>query len=139
MSDKKFVDTNVIVYAYDSSAGRKHQIARELLLELWDSGEGVISTQVLQEFFVTVTHKIANPLSPIVAVDIISDFLTWEVIVNDGRDILKAVSIHQKERLSFWDSLIVAAAQKAVCFMLFSEDLNPGQEIDDLIIKNPFA
>ena len=108
-------------------------------MELWDSGEGVISTQVLQEFFVTVTRKIANPLSPIVTVDIISDFLTWEVIVNDGRDILKAVSIHQKERLSFWDSLIVAAAQKAGCFMLFSEDLNPGQEIDDLIIKNPFA
>ena len=73
MPDKKFVDTNIIVYAYDSSAGRKHQIARELLLELWDSGEGVISTQVLQEFFVTVTHKIAKPLSPIVAVDIISE------------------------------------------------------------------
>ncbi|RPI80041.1 MAG: PIN domain-containing protein [Desulfobacteraceae bacterium] len=139
MIDKKFLDTNVIVYAYDSSAGEKHQLARTLLVEMWDSGAGVISTQVLQEFFVTVTRKISRPLSTSVTADIISDFLTWEVIVNDGRDILDAIAVQQKEKISFWDALIIASAQKAGCYMLYSEDLNPGQRVNDLTIINPFV
>lgn len=138
MSDKKFVDTNIIIYAYDSSAGSKHKIARDLLIKLWDSGEGVVSTQVLQEFFVTVTRKIPKPLTPVVASDIISDFLTWDVVVNDGKDILNAIAIHQKTHFAFWDSLIIAAAQKAGCRTLLSEDLKSDQHIEDLIIKNPF-
>jgi predicted nucleic acid-binding protein len=132
------MDTNIIVYAYDSSAGKKHQTARDLLMECWDSGQGVISTQVLQEFFVTVTHKIPKPLAPSVAADIVSDFLTWDVVVNDGKDILQAISILQKMRLSFWDSLIISAAKKADCDVLLSEDLNPDQVVDGMIIKNPF-
>jgi len=91
--DKTFLDTNVIIYAYDASAGRKHEIAKQIVMDLWASGLGVVSTQVLQEFFVNVTRKIPKPLDVTLAKDIVADFLKWTVVVNDGESILGAIEI----------------------------------------------
>jgi len=139
MRDRVFLDTNVIVYAYDKSAGKKHIQAKEILIDLWKSGYGVISIQVLKEFYVTVTRKIPNTLDIDTAETIIDDFLSWEVVVNDGHNLLEAISIQRRYRFSFWDALIIAAAQESGCSLLYSEDLSSGQKIKNLQIKNPFA
>lgn len=136
--DKIFLYSNVIVYAYDKSAGGKHRIAADLMIELWRSGHGVISTQVLQEFFVIVTRKIPKPLKIKTAKEIINDLLKWEVVVNDGESILSAIDIHLKYKYSFWDSMIIDAARKGGAEVLYSEDLSDGQIVDGIAIKNPF-
>ena len=136
--DKVFLDTNIIVYAYDVSAAEKHEIAKKIVLDLWDSGLGVISTQALQEFFVTITQKIPKPMDKRVARDIVSDLLKWEVVVNDGESILEAAEILFQYGYSFWDSLIIAAAMKSGAEALLSENLAHGQTIDGVTIKNPF-
>ena len=136
--DKVLLDTNIIVYAYDVSAAEKHEIAKKIVLDLWDSGLGVISTQVLQEFFVTITQKIPKPMDKRVARDIVSDLLKWEVVVNDGESILEAAEILFQYGYSFWDSLIIAAAMKSGAEALLSENLAHGQTIDGVTIKNPF-
>jgi len=136
--DRVFLDTNIIIYAYDISAVTKHEIANELLINLWDQGLAVISTQVLQEFFVNVTQKIPEPLDIKIARDIINDLLKWDVVVNDGESILNAIEIHRKYKYSFWDSMIIDAAIKGRCTILLSEDLLAGQKINSVEIKNPF-
>ena len=133
-----FVDTNVIIYAYDISAGHKHEAAREIMADLWDSGSGVLSTQVLQEFFVGVTQKMPAPISMELAKGIVTDFLKWEVVVNDGESILNAIEIHKKYKYSFWDSMIIEAAVKGGCSVLLTEDLSAGQRINGVEIRNPF-
>ena len=136
--DKVFLDTNIIIYAYDLSAGEKHKKAKKIFVELWDSGLGVISTQVLQEFFVNVTQKIPKTLDKRLAKDIVSDLLKWDVVVNDGESILEAVEILFKYGYSFWDSLIIEAAMRSGSEVLLSEDLTHGQIINGLTINNPF-
>lgn len=136
--DKVFLDTNIILYAYDLSAGEKHQISKKIVLDLWDSGLGVISTQVLQEFFVNVTQKIPKPLDKKLARDIVSDFLKWNVVINDGESILEAVEILLRYGYSFWDSLIIEAAIRGGAGALISEDLTHGQMINGVTIENPF-
>ncbi len=138
IGDKVFLDTNIIVYAYDVSAAEKHEIAKKIVLDLWDSGLGVISTQVLQEFFVTITKKIPNPVDKRVARDIVSDLLKWEVVVNEGESVLEAADILLQYGYSFWDSLIIAAAIRSGADALLSEDLTHGQTIHGVTIKNPF-
>jgi predicted nucleic acid-binding protein len=139
MADQKvFLDTNIIIYAYDVSAGDKHAIARKIMVDLWDSGLGVISTQVLQEFFVNVTQKIPKLLDKRLTKDILSDLLKWDVVVNDGESILEAVEILFKYGYSFWDSLIIEAAMRSGSEVLLSEDLTHGQIINGLTINNPF-
>lgn len=135
--DKVFVDTNIIVYAYDVSAKGKNETAKNILMALWDSRLGVISTQVLQEFFVSATQKIPKPLDNRVARDILSDFLKWDVVINDGESILEAIEILSRYGYSFWDSLIIEAAISGGATVLLSEDLSHGQIIDGLTIKNP--
>lgn len=136
--DKVFVDTNIIVYAYDRDAGKKYQIASKLVKDLWHSGLGVLSTQVLQEFFVTVTNKISSPLDIVKAAGIVKNLSKWNVIVNDVNILLAAIEIHEEHKFSFWDSMIIAAAIKGGAKALLSEDLSDNQEIEGLIIKNPF-
>jgi predicted nucleic acid-binding protein len=139
MTDGKiFLDTNAIVYAYDTSAGEKHRTAAGVMAELWDSGLGLISTQVLQEFYVTVTGKIPRPLDPGSAGEIISDLLKWDTVVNDGETILDAISLQSEHGYSFWDSMIIAAAVKGGAKHLYTEDLNDGQVIRGVEIRNPF-
>jgi len=138
LADKTFVDTNIIIYAYDVTAGAKHQIAKRILTELWESGLGVLSTQILQEFFVNVVQKIPKPIEIDHAEYIIKDFLTWEVIINDGASVLDAITICKKYRYSFWDSLIIDAAIKSGAKIILTEDLAEGQVIEGLQILNPF-
>lgn len=136
--DKIFVDTNILIYAYDISAGVKHVTAVRILSELWESGRGVLSTQVLQEFFVSVTRKIPNPINEQHAINIVRDFLRWELVVNDGDSILEAANLVSRYRFSFWDCLIIQAALKSGCNILLSEDLSDSQVIESLQIRNPF-
>jgi predicted nucleic acid-binding protein len=139
MKDKVFLDTNIIVYAHDNSSGDKHTAAREIIDYLWESRRGVISVQVLQEFFVCVTKKITKPL-PIKNAKTILEYLsTWEVITNDKYITLKAIDLQEKYRFSFWDSLVVQAAVQSQARILFSEDLPDGQLVENLKIVNPFT
>jgi predicted nucleic acid-binding protein len=135
----EFVDTNILVYAYDETAGRKYERAKNLMERLWVNQEGVLSTQVLQEFYVTVTTKIPNPLSARSARRIVSDLGTWNVAVLEVPDILKAGELGERYRISFWDALIVAAALKEDSEILWSEDFNSGQKYDTLAVRNPFT
>lgn len=136
--DKVFLDTNIFIYAYDITALKKHTIAKEIVIDLWQSNLGVISAQVLQEFYVNITKKIPKPLDINMAKEIISDLLTWNVFINDGDSILKAIDIGVQYHYSFWDSMILIAAINSNCKLLISEDLNNGQVIDGVTIKNPF-
>lgn len=136
--DKVFLDTNIIVYAYDLSNKEKHAKAIEIIEELWASGLGVVSTQVLQEFFFTVTKKIAHPLHIKAAQEIIKDFLKWDVVVNNGDSIVEAIEIYQKYKYSFWDSLIITSAMRGSVNLLISEDFSHGQIINGIKITNPF-
>jgi predicted nucleic acid-binding protein len=133
-----FVDTNILVYGHDSSAGHKHERAAQILLDLWETGLGILSTQVLQEFLVTVTTRIPRPLGLDQAEGIIKDLLLWNVVVNDSRAILSAIDLQRRHRYTFWDSLIIQAAISGRAAVLLSEDLQGGQVIDSLKIVNPF-
>jgi predicted nucleic acid-binding protein len=133
-----FVDTNVLVYAEDRDAKAKHEIARDLIVQLWDDRDGVLSVQVLQELYVNVTRKLKKPLSTPKALEIIGEYLTWTVIDNTGRLLTEAIALQQRAQLSFWDSLIVQAAIEAGCDKLYSEDLSPGQRFGPVTVVNPF-
>jgi predicted nucleic acid-binding protein len=137
--ERVFVDTNIIVYAYDRDAGRKHEIARDLLIGLWNAEGGVLSTQILQEFYVTVTKKISSPLAPESAREVIEDYLTWSVVTNDGEAVLEAIDLQISEKISFWDALVVAAAKKGLADILISEDLSDGRKFGDVVVRNPFS
>jgi len=139
MSGRVFVDTNVLIYAHDASGSTKHTIAVDVLRQLWRSGGGSLSTQVLQEFYVNVTRKIPRPLPRTVARTIVETYRAWPVEVIDPTAILKASEIEEQYQLSFWDSLIVVAARASGASMILTEDLNPGQRIAGMLIENPFA
>jgi predicted nucleic acid-binding protein len=138
LENRVFLDTNVLIYAYDVSAGQKHEIAKNLLIDLWNSGLGLLSTQVLQEFFVNVVQKIPHPMSIEMASEIIRDFLKWDVVINNGDSILESIEICKRYGYSFWDSLIIEAALRGGAETLLSEDLSPGQTINGMTIRNPF-
>lgn len=140
MSDKKvFIDSNILVYAYDTSAGKKRTIARDIIVGLWDSGLGVVSTQVLQEFFVLATRKIPAPLDGKTAKEIVADLLKWSVVVNDGDSILNAIEIHAKKNYSFREALIIDSAVRGGAHTLLSEDLSHGHVVYGVSIHNPFV
>jgi len=136
--DKVFLDTNIIIYAYDLSHKEKHGKALEIIEALWTSGLGVVSTQVLQEFFYSVTKMIPRPLDVKAVLEIIKDFLKWEVVVNNGDSIIEAIEIYQKYKYSFWDSLIITSAIRGGANLLISEDFSHGQIIKGIKITNPF-
>lgn len=138
MTDKVFIDTNVLVYAYDISAKKKHEVAVSVIENLWYSDTGILSSQVLSEFFVVVTRKIPNPLSVNIAKSIIKDFLTWDIIPIYEDSVLDAIEILQKYNLSFWDAMIVESALRGGASLLLSEDFSDGMEIEKLKIQNPF-
>ena len=138
MSDRVFVDTNILIYAHDLDAGRKHEVAISLLRDLWESQTGVISTQVLQEFYVNVTRKIAKPISPPQARGILSAYAAWQVEIIQPVDVLQASEVQERHQLSFWDAMIIVAAAKGDADVLVTEDLNPGQVIEGVRVSNPF-
>jgi predicted nucleic acid-binding protein len=134
-----FVDTNILVYAYDADAGKKREIARDLLARLWSTREGTLSTQVLQEFYVTVTRKLPHPLDHPTARRVIDTYRTWPVQPIDVAAILAASRVEDRWHLSFWDALIVTAAKQSGAGRIFSEDLQAGQVVDGIVIENPFV
>ncbi len=136
--DKVFVDTNVLVYAYDIDAGRKHQIAVNIMKDLWRSGRGILSTQTLQEFFVTVTGKTASRLEAAVAEEILKRLAKWDIVTNSMATVFAAIELQKRYKFSFWDSLIIASALEGGAGMLLSEDLSDKQKIEGLVINNPF-
>lgn len=136
MSDKCFVDTNILVYAHDFKQGPKHERARALLEKLWDSGEGVISTQVLQELCVSL-RRAARPLSITGIRELIEDYSSWEVIVNTAESVLQALDFETRYQISFWDALIVQAATACGAAVLYSEDLADGQAYGSVKVLNP--
>jgi predicted nucleic acid-binding protein len=136
--NRQFVDTNVLVYAHDLTAGEKHSRARALVEELWDTREGCLSVQVLQEFFVTTTRKIPRPLDAQAAARVIDDLAHWHMHAPAIGDVLAAIDIHQGAGVSFWDAMILRSAKELGCATLHSEDLNPGQFYQGVQVRNPF-
>jgi len=136
MTDKCFVDTNILVYAHDFKQGPKHGRARALLEKLWDSGEGVISTQVLQELCVTL-RRAAQPLSISGIRQMVLDYSSWQVVVNTPESVLQALDIETRYQISFWDALIVQAATISGAAVLYSEDLADGQAYGSVKVVNP--
>ena len=139
MSDKRFVDTNILVYAHDTSTGTKHERARTLLEELWRDRSGVVSTQVLQELCVNMRRKAGRPLDIKTTREIVVDYLSWHVVTNTGASILEALDLEARYRISFWDALVVQAALSAGADILYSEDLAEGQLFGTVRVVNPFA
>ena len=137
----EFVDTNILVYAHDTSpsVAAKHRAAADLLSRLWTERTGSLSTQVFGEFFTVATKRLASPLSTDEAYRIIEDYSAWTVYTLTSEDILSAIRIQQRYQLSFWDALILRSAQALGSLVLWSEDLNAGQEIHGVRILNPFA
>ncbi|MBI4305104.1 MAG: PIN domain-containing protein [Chloroflexi bacterium] len=136
---REFVDANVFVYAFDESAGAKRATAARLLERLWGAGTGCISVQVLQEFFVTVTRKVARPLQIDDAAERIRELVTWKVFAPTGDDVLAASALQKQAKIDFWDAMVVQAAVELRCDMLWTEDLNEGQVLRGVRIRNPFA
>lgn len=139
MSDKCFVDTNILMYAHDAAAGAKHERAKALVEELWRERTGVVSTQVLQELTVNLRRKAGKPLDPAATREVIVDYLTWQVVVNSGESILQALDLEQRYRISFWDALIVHAAEASGASVLYSEDLSNGQRYGGVEVVNPLV
>jgi predicted nucleic acid-binding protein len=137
MSVKYFVDTNLLMYAHDTSAGNKHERAKALLEELWRDRTGVVSTQVLQELSVNLRKKVRRPLDAKATRDIVADYLTWQVIVNGGDSILEAIDLESRYQIAFWDALVVQAAQVSGAEILYSEDLSDGQTYGTVRVVNP--
>jgi predicted nucleic acid-binding protein len=137
MSDRYFVDTNILMYAHDASAGAKHERAQALVEQLWRNRTGVVSTQVLQELSVNMRQKTGRPLDAKVTREIIADYLTWQVVVNGGEATLEALDLEARFQISFWDALVVHAAQMSGAEVLYSEDLSDGQVYGSVRVVNP--
>lgn len=137
MNDRVFLDTNVLVYADDLDAGEKNDIARALLRGLLTQGNAVLSTQVLQEFFVIATRKLG--VDPEVARRKLELLSTLDVIRIEVDEILAAIDLHRLHSISFWDALVVRCAATAGCTRLLSEDMQDGRVIAGVRIENPFV
>ena len=138
MPDKIFVDTNILVYAHDVSAGIKHATAKKLIQELWENKTGCLSIQVMQEFYAAVTQKVPTPMDHVTATGIILDLRYWKVHEPKIDDVVSAVDIHQQYQISFWDAMILQSALQLECSLIWSEDLNPGQVYESMKLVNPF-
>lgn len=136
--NKCFVDTNILVYAYDIKAGEKRVKAKTIVESLWKNENGVLSIQVIQELFVILTQKIANPLPRHSAQKIIEDYSSWHVVSPSTSDVISAIKLHKEHGLNFWDAMIVRAAISAECPHLISEDMQHGQNFGPTRVINPF-
>ena len=112
--------------------------ARALVIGLWQSGQGCVSIQVLQEFFVSVTAKISRPLSVEDATDEVANLSAWHLHQPAAGDVMAAIELHGRHRISFWDAMILQSARRMGCEVLWTEDLNDGQTYDGVTVKNPF-
>ena len=137
MSDRYFVDTNILMYAHDTAAGAKHEQAKALVEDLWRQRSGVVSTQVLQELCVNLRRKAGRPVDLKTAREIVADYLAWDVVTNTGQSILEALELEERHRISFWDALIIQAAEASGAAVLYSEDLSDGKSYGGVRVVNP--
>ena len=136
MTARSFFDTNVLIYADDKAAPAKRQRALELVTEHRREGTGVLSLQILQEYFVTITRKLrVDPRIARRKVELLAEF---DVAATDVTDILAAIDLHFLHGFSFWDALVVRAAKQSGCSVLLTEDMQETREVDGVRIVNPF-
>lgn len=138
MTAKVFVDTNILIYAHDSDAGEKQRRASAVLRRLWLDGNGRLSTQVLQEFYVNVTKKLVHPLTPAEAREMIRAYATWIHQPLTASSVLRASEAAEVYRISFWDSLVLVGAEQEGASILLSEDFHDGQRFAGVQVVNPF-
>jgi predicted nucleic acid-binding protein len=139
MTDKAFLDTNILVYAYDKHSPEKQKEAQAILTDGIEHDDVVLSVQVLGEFFNVVTRHINNPMSVDEVRSIIAALSILPVQEIDLPMVKRAIDTHQTYRISYWDSLIIAAAERAGCKKIFSEDLNDDQTYRGILVHNPFS
>ena len=137
MSGKVFLDSNILLYAHDAASPEKQRRSRDVVAQLANSGDGVISTQVMQEFFSAATRKLG--VAPLAAKAILKTFAVFEIVIAGPALIYDAIDCAVLNGISFWDSLILAAAASAGCNTVYTEDLNPGQVIMGVKVQNPLA
>jgi predicted nucleic acid-binding protein len=137
MSGKPFVDTNILVYAHDRAVNPKNESARALIDKLWNTGGGVLSTQVLQELCFNLRRKATHPLSAEDTRILIGNYLSWDIVVNTANSVLEALMIEDRYQISFWDALIIHAAESSGASILYSEDLSDGQTYGSVRVVNP--
>ncbi|MEA2011172.1 MAG: PIN domain-containing protein [Actinomycetota bacterium] len=137
MSGRSFIDTNVLVYAFDSSEPEKQQMALEALAKSGD--RSVLSTQVLSEFYVVATRKLANPVASRVAADVVDQLSRLPIVDTDTSLVRSAIDISVRSQISYWDGLIVAAAIASGCDRILTEDLSTGATFNGVEIVNPFV
>lgn len=135
----EFVDSNVLLYAHDRSEVLKQPIAATLLARLWRDRTGVLSTQVLQEFYHVATQRLRSPISRAVAREVVERYSAWPVVLIEPATIVGASMLQERHRVSFWDALIVQAAVIAGAGTLLTEDLSAGEVIGGVRVVNPFA
>ena len=136
MTDRSFFDTNILVHADDKAAPAKQRRSIELVAQHRRARTGVLSLQVLQEYFVTVTRKLH--VEATIARRKVELLAELDVFIPDVDDVLAAIDVHRLHGFSFWDALVLRAAKEAACTVLYSEDLQPGRSIDGVKIVNPF-
>lgn len=136
MKERSFIDSNILIYTDDAAFPEKQKIALALLEAGWNSGNIILSTQVLQEYFSAATRKLR--VSAETAQRKIELLGCLDIVSIQHQDILRAIEIHRLHQFSFWDSLIIRMAQKAFCIILYSEDMQHGQKVGDVTIVNPF-
>lgn len=134
-----FIDTNVLVYAHDSTEPERRPVAQRVLVEFWNSGTGALSTQVLQEFYSAVTCKIKAPLRPAVARTAVARYSEWCTVDTDPLLIISAARLAEDHSIAFWDALIVEAALRCDAHQLLTEDMQDGRMFSSLTVRNPFA
>lgn len=133
-----FVDSNVLVYSRDPVDSGKQARARDWLAYLWHRQEGLLSTQVLSEFYVTLTRASGDPAVAAAARADVRELMSWSPLPVDHRMVEAAWEVQDRFGFSWWDSLIVAAAHRGGCEVLLTEDLQHGQQLDGLRVVNPF-
>lgn len=134
-----FVDTNILIYAHDREQGQRHVTARAVIENLWESGDGVLSTQVLQELYVNLSRKLRKPMTRRRARAVVERYAAWPVQVIGPADILAASELEQRHTLAFWDALLVVAAQRLGATRLLTEDMQHGRTIGGVRIESPFV
>ena len=138
-TDRFFLDSNILIYAYDSDDPQKHSVATRLIADFLANGNAAVSVQVLGEFFVSATRRIPTPLSVEEATAVIDVISALPVIDIDTAMVRRAIATHSRYGTNYWDSLIIAAAERANCTSILSEDMNPGQRYHGMLAVNPFA
>ena len=138
-TERYFIDSNILIYAYNDAEPQKKLVASELIASILENRNAVVSVQVLGEFFRVVTRRIPRPISIEQATAVIDVICSLQVLDIDLEMVRRAISTHSRYGTNYWDSLIIAAAERAACATILSEDFNSGQSYHGILAVNPFA